>query len=100
MQTREVIEAFHKTTPTDVHSELYNLENFVTKDKHFMSNLDLLEEFGKLIYYVGHTRTRRKKYLQALFLYWKMKALMGRIPMEWKFDQYHIFVNVVDVKGE
>ena len=29
-----------------------------------------------------------------------MTILMGRIPMEWKFDKYHIFVNVDDVKGE
>lgn len=66
----------------DVKSELQNLENLASRDRDAMLDLELLEEFLNLVMGPSQTRGHRKKYLQALFLYWKMKTLMGRILME------------------
>jgi len=53
----------------DVRSEMKNLDNLAARDRHVMSDLELVEEFGNLVLDLGHTRGHRKQYLQVLFLY-------------------------------
>ena len=74
------------------------METQVGIERQSHSNSEIIEDMSVLVHDPGHTRGRKKQYLNSEILHWQMKALLGLVLKDKQVQRYIVFTSLEDIE--